>query len=128
MIELSFIRPAFEQLYTGRATVEVYETYKDPVTKKTVQSVNQVHEDLPCRLSHESKSVSDSVSLPQADQTIMLFTYPSSEVLIPSGSKITVTQDGVTEVYAHSGIVNNFETHQQIELTLWNGWAGHEKE
>lgn len=128
MIDISFIRPVFEQLYTGLATVEVYETAKDPNTKITRSTKRVLYEDLPCRLSHDSQAPSSSQTLPSASQTIKLFTYPVSEVSIPSGSKITVTQEGLTETYGHSGAVNNFSTHQEIELTLWESWAGHEKE
>lgn len=121
MTSLSWIRPIFEpKLYTGKARVEVQKSEKDPDSKKIKSVWEVLFEDLECRLSHITNTNSNSLPLPEAEQTIKLFTFPRSEIDIPEGSKITITQDGVTEIYGHSGVSNNFETHQEIVLTKWN--------
>ena len=50
-----------------------------------------------------------------------LFIAPDIEV--KSGSKITVTQNGVTAEYSASGEAAVYESHKEIMLELWKGWA-----
>lgn len=116
-------REAIETLYDGICTVEIKESIKDPETKKNKSVVKTVLKEVPCRLSHESNKTGETRTLTNATQTIMLFIAPQPEVIIPSDSKITITQDSVTEVYANSGVSNNFPTHQEIELEKWEKWA-----
>lgn len=117
------VREAAEQLYDGLCTVEVKTSHKDPKTKKNRMVTNKLYENIPCRLSHDSNQPGDTRVLPNADQTIKLFIAPKEEVDIPANSKITVTQDGVTEAYTCSSVPNNFPTHQEIELVKWEKWA-----
>ena len=42
---------------------------------------------------------------------------------IPEGSKITVTQKGVTRDYERSGTPAVYSVHQEVPLELWEGWA-----
>lgn len=117
------VREAAERLYNGLCMVEIKQSKKDPKTKKNKTSVVQLYVGLPCRLSHDSAETGESRTLPTADQKIKLFIAPKPEVDIPANSRITITQDGVTEVYGHSGVSNNFPTHQEIELVKWDKWA-----
>lgn len=118
MIDYTYFKPLLNKLfYRGTCSVEIMMTVKDPETKKSEKTLKEVFSDLPCLLSHESKEVSESRELPNANQKIMLILDP--DPILPAGSKITVTQDGITEVYKHSGVANRFPGHQEVELELW---------
>lgn len=54
-------------------------------------------------------------------QTVKLFLKP--EKIIEPGSKITVTQNGVTTDYASSGKPAVYETHQEVILELKEKWS-----
>lgn len=54
-------------------------------------------------------------------QGTKLFTVP--EIQIKPGSKIIVTQNGVTTVYSSSGVPAVYPTHQEVILELFEGWA-----
>lgn len=119
MIDLSFVRPAIEMFYEGRATVEEKRTVKDPVTKLTRPSVLvKVLEDEPCRLSNSSEPISESRPLPTAEHNIKLFISP--DVVIKPGSHIIVTQHGITTEYASSGDPAVYCTHQEVNLEMWD--------
>lgn len=117
------VRAGIEMLYDGLCMVEVQTSEKNPVTKKNESKTVKLYVGIPCRLSHESKEPGTTRTLPAADQTIMLFIAPQPEIEIPPNSRITITQDGVTERYACSSVPNNFPTHQEIELVKWEKWA-----
>ena len=113
-----------ENHYDGIFTVTIYAKVKDPVTGLTTQSEQPVQEltDVPCHLSIESKTAaSQSESASSVAQTTKLITQP--DITIPSGSKITVTQTGVTKAYKCSGIPGVYTTHQEIVLDVFEGWA-----
>lgn len=115
------IKKSIQSFYTGLATVEIKESIKDENGK--IRPVVKVeYEDLPCRLSHESKNPSTGYERNTVSQTIMLFL--DNEPEIPAGAKITVLQDGVKNVYGCASEPNVFETHQEIELVLWEDWSG----
>ena len=119
MIDLSFVRPAIELFYEGRAIVEEKQTVKDPKTKLTRPSVLvKVLEDEPCRLSNSSEPISSNQPLPTADHSIKLFIRP--DVTIKPGSHIVVTQHGITTEYAAAGKAAVYCTHQEINLKEWD--------
>ena len=53
--------------------------------------------------------------------TVVLFIAP--EVEIPSGSKITVTQNGKTTDYCRSGESAVYTSHKEIALELFEDYA-----
>ena len=57
----------------------------------------------------------------QLVQTIKIFLAP--EIRVQAGSKLTVTQNGVTTEYKSSGEPALYQTHQEIMLELFKGWA-----
>lgn len=116
------IKAILTQFYTGICKVEIKESVTDPDTHKTRPEVVTLYDNVQCRLSHESKSVSESYERNRVVQTIMLFLDNIYE--IPAGAKITVTQDEVTNIYGMASEPNVFETHQEIELELWEDWSG----
>lgn len=95
---------------------------KDEKTKLTVERNVVVLEDQPCRLCFETlKAAGQTESAVEVAQIIRLFLSP--EITVPPGSRITVTQDGVTREYKNSGIPAVYPTHQEIILEPSERWA-----
>lgn len=115
-------RKAIESLYDSVATVIEYQPVKDPTTKRTTQREMSVLENQPCRVSFKAVSqAKGSEMATAAPQVIKLFLAP--ELVIKPGSKISVTRKGVTTDYKNSGQPAIYETHQEIILELFKGWA-----
>lgn len=115
-------RKALESTYEGVLTVSEYHKVIDEKTKLTNLSKVVVLKNQPCRLSFESlSSAVQSESAAMVAQTIKLFIPP--EITIKPGSKITVTQAGVTTDYTYSGVPAVYQTHQEILLDLFEGWT-----
>lgn len=115
-------RQVIEQTYTGLFFVTQQENVKDPETKLCKKQEVRVYENIPCKLAFEGNTpVAMSGGAPQVTQSIKLFTAPDLEII--PGSKITITQDGVTTEYKGSGKPAAYPTHQEITLELFNGWA-----
>ena len=115
------VRAAIESLYDGKCTVTVRQEYeKDNGSTGFIDTV--ILEDEPCRLSFKNtSSTNEGEAAASVSQVTELFISP--EVDIPSGSKITVTQNGETVDYAKSGVKAKYETHQEIILTLLDRWS-----
>ena len=91
-------------------------------TKLTEFEDRIVLENQPCRLSFESVApVQQSETVAAVSQTVKLFI--STDVVIKPGSKLTVTQNGVTTDYTGSGIPAVYPTHQEIMLDLFRRWT-----
>lgn len=115
-------RRAQEAAYDGRCTVVEYRQIKDEATKLTGKKEVVVIEDQPCRLSYEKLSaVLQTETVAAMSQGIKLFLAP--EIVIKGGSKIIVTQNGVTEEYCASGKPAVYSTHQEVMLELFEGWT-----
>lgn len=116
-------RAAYEEYhYDGLATVSEWQKTKNAETKLTGHGEVVVLTDQPCHLSIEGKAAGEqSASAASIVQTTKLFISP--DLQIKPGSKITVTQAGVTNVYTHSGKSAVYDTHQEIVLDLFEKWA-----
>lgn len=115
-------KTALEQGYEGRCSVYEYGDVVDPVTRITSKQEAEVLSDIPCRRSYERLHVTDAAAgAPRQAIGIKLFLAP--DVAIKPGSKLVVTQDGVTEQYAASGKPAVYPTHQEILLKLFERWA-----
>ena len=101
-------RKAQEETYDGKCTVTEFQPIKDSRTKITSEKEVVVLEDEPCRLSYSNVSAK-------------LFLSPDTQ--IKSGSKIAVTQAGITRAYECSGVPAVYPTHQEIVLTLSERYA-----
>lgn len=115
MVDIS--RDILARFWIGKATIYGKSQYKDFLTKTTQVIETEICTDEPCRVSYSSKSsAAVSSTYSQADQEIILFI--SSDIDIPAGSKVLVTQiDQTTEYYA-SGFPRRYSSHQQITLKL----------
>ena len=115
-------RKAQEQLYDGVCTVTEHRKVKDEKTKLSGMEDVIVLEGQPCRISFSKVSQSiQGESSANISQSIKLFISP--DVTIQPGSKITVTQNGVTTVYKSSGVPAVYATHQEIMLELYEECA-----
>lgn len=114
-------RNVLEKMYDGECVVTEYVAQRDPVTKKTVFVETPVLTAQPCRLSFSSSPVTGDDNVASVVQETKLFISP--DVTIKKGSKITVTQNGVTTEYEHSSEPKIYATHQEITLKLFEGWA-----
>ena len=78
--------------------------------------------DKPCRVSFEDIYVNTETDTEAKKlQKIKLFIAP--ELDIKSGSKIVVTRKGRVTSYKNSGEPAIYDTHQEIMLELFKGWA-----
>lgn len=115
-------RKAIESTYEGICSIVEYGDILDEQTKITSQGEIIVLEGQPCRLSFETISAahqSDTAS--SVSQRTKLFVSP--ETTVKSGSKIVVTQNGVTTEYSASGEPAIYFSHQEIMLELFRGWT-----
>ena len=115
-------RKAIEATYFGTLTVTEMKKDRDAKTKLTKTEPVVVLENQPCKLSFETlKSAVQTDSAATVAQITKLFVSP--DVSIRAGSKITVTQDGVTTDYTRSGVPAVYPTHQEIVLELFKEYA-----
>ena len=113
---------ALKSLYDGKCTIIEYKKVQKP-NKSMGFSEVLVYSDVPCRLSFSSSNpinhVGEGVSA--LNQTIKLFL--ENGYVIRPGSKIIVTQHGVTQEYKSSSVPAVYSNHQEINLNLFEGWA-----
>lgn len=115
-------RKAMESTYKGSLTVTEHRKVRNEQTKLTETADVIVLENQPCRLSFESVApVQQSETAAAVSQTVKLFVSP--DVVISPGSKLTVTQNGVTTDYTRSGIAAVYPSHQEIMLDLFERWT-----
>lgn len=114
-------RKAQERLYDGLATVTEYQKVRDKESGLTSHKEVVVLENQPCRLSFKTISEVKQSEAAATAQVIKLFLSP--DVTIRPGSKVDVTQAGVTTAYRCSGAPAVYFTHQEIILTLFDKWA-----
>jgi len=108
--------------YDGLCTVREYGKVVNDETKITSFQEVVVLEDEPCHLAYKTINptgqTESAAVLKQATELLI-----SPDVTIKPGSKITITQAGVTEDYTFSGVPAVYPTHQQIMLDLFKGWS-----
>lgn len=114
-------RKALERLWKDRCSIFVKEKVTDPTTHLTDFEEKPLLQDQPCKLSFETLTSSSGDPVAAVSQTVKLFLSP--DVVIKAGSKIIVTQHGRTTEYSNSGVPAVYPTHQEIMLTLFEGWA-----
>ena len=115
-------RKAIQSLWTGKATITVREGRVNETNGRTEPVERVTASDLACRISFDTvKSTEPGEEAAKVVQTVTLHIDPSVD--IPEGSKITVTQNGVTAVYERSGKAAVYTCHQEVPLELWERWA-----
>lgn len=122
MVVPAAYKKAIQSLWDGRATVTVLDGALNPANGRTEPVERVTAADQPCRIIHNTvKSTEPDNEAALVAQTVTLLIDPSVD--IPEGSKITVTQNGVTKDYERSGKPAVYTCHQEIPLELWKGWA-----
>lgn len=115
-------RKALESQYDSICRVIEYRQEKDPVTKKTVSREVEVFQDKPCKVSYSNGKNANQTNVANAiSQGIKVFIAP--ELDIKPGSKLVITGKGRTTEYKNSGVSAVYDTHQEIVLELFRGWA-----
>lgn len=115
-------RQMVEGMYEGTCTIYKKMNVTDPITKITSQKETELYKDIACRLSFTRvmpayKQGEGS----KQEQLVKLFLAP--EITVNPGSKIVVTQNGITEVYKMSSLAAAYTSHQEIVLEAWEGWT-----
>lgn len=115
-------RKAIESLYDGSCNVVEYQEYIKSNKTKGFKEVTVI-ENQPCRLSFSSSPVvsANENLASNLNQNVKLFISP--DLTIKAGTKISVTQNGVTTDFKRSGEVALYDTHQEINLELFKGWS-----
>ena len=115
-------KKAIQSLWDGRATITVREGVLDERTGRTEPVERVTAAELPCRISFATiKSTEPDEEAARVAQTVTLYIDP--DLVIPEGSKITVTQNQVTADYGRSGKAAVYTDHQEVPLELWEGRA-----
>ncbi len=114
---------AIKSLWRGKCTVTVGNNdTTDENTGRVVVGEVDTYTDEPCRISFDTVNATQPENnAANIVQSITLFI--DRAVVIPEGSKITVTQNGATAVYEKSGKPAVYSTHQEIPLEIFKGWA-----
>lgn len=115
------VRKAIEMTYTGKCTISEYQSYTKE-NKSTGHQEVPVITDQPCKLSFSKvTNTSQGETAAMVVQTAKILIAP--EIQIKPGSKLIITQNGITTEYKNSGEPALFSTHQEIVLELFKGWA-----
>lgn len=115
-------RKAVESQYTGTCAIFEYRKSRDDATKIVKGKEERIYADIPCRLSFSSfPAASGNGTAVSRQQAIKLFLAP--DILVKAGSKILVTQNGVTQEYQNSGEPAVYNSHQEINLELFRRWT-----
>ena len=118
---ISMARNAIESHYDSVCDIIERQSVIENNITKNKQEVT-VESNKPCRVSFENifaNTQTDTES--EKNQKIKLFIAP--ELVIKPGSKIVVKGRGRTTTYKNSGEPAIYNTHQEIMLELWKGWA-----
>ena len=110
-------RKAVESRYRGLCDILEKRKVKDEVTKATALRDTVVLSNQPCRLSYSSSGTANQTdNISNIEQTIKVFIAP--EIKIAPGSKLRITQNGITTDYISSGVPAVYEMHQEVSLEL----------
>lgn len=121
-MNLKSARKYIELMYKGVCDVYEYQSVMDEETCITSKAPICVLQGQKCKLSTENINIAGtSNGAPQRALSVKLFIAP--EVVIKPGSKIVVTQDGVTTEYKSSGEPGRYTNHQEIQLELFDRWC-----
>lgn len=115
------VRQAIEMTYDGKCTITEHQKVQKP-NKSTGFNDVVVLTDQPCKLSFSRiTNTSQGETAAMVAQTAKVLLAP--EIQIKPGSKITITQNGITTEYSKSGEPAIYKTHQEVVLELFKGWS-----
>lgn len=115
------VRKAIESMYIGTCTITEHQKVKKENKSTGFQDVVVLENQL-CKLSFEKiTNTNPTETAALLVQTAKVLITP--EIQIKPGSKLTITQNGVTTEFKNSGEPAMFGTHQEIILELFKGWS-----
>lgn len=110
-------RANIERMYRGTLTIHEWEVVTDPITHISSEVEIITVENQPCMLSNTSTAPTTSAEgVPSVSKITKIFVAP--DIPIKEGSKLVVTQDGVTNTYERSGIPSVYPTHQEVTVNI----------
>jgi hypothetical protein len=115
---------ALQSLWRGQCSVyvRVADPAPDPQTGRNTFTEQAVAEGVPCRLSFSRITDTQPESSAQkVTQQVKVFLDPGVE--LPPGSKLVITQNGVTGNYEQSGEPAIYAYHKEVPLALFERWA-----
>lgn len=115
-------RKAIESLYDGKCTITEHQKVKKENKSTGFQEV-VVLIDEPCRLSFNTINHTNQTDTAASAVVQITKVFLAPEIQVKPGSKLTITQNGVTTEYKSSGEPAFYSTHQEIVLELFKGWA-----
>ena len=120
--EMVKARKALETLYQGKCTITEHQKFKKENKSTGFQDV-VVLEDIPCRLSFKTVTNTNQTDTGASTVVQIVKIFLAPDINVKPGSKLTVTQNGVTAEYKSSGEPAMYNTHQEITLELFKGWS-----
>ena len=121
MVNLGSYERAVKSLWSGKCTVSIKKYETNEKNGRSEAKEVKILEDEPCRVSYKTIEPTKMANAATRRQEIILFIGKNTD--IPEGSRLTVTQNGTTEVYAQSGTPAVYSIHKEIPLELFRGWA-----
>lgn len=119
--QTEMVKTALSKLWMDKCTITEYQEYTK-TNKSTGHKEVTVCSGVPCRLSFNSApNTNNSGGASSVIQTIKLFLKP--DIVIKAGSKISITRNGTTVDYKRSGEPSKYDSHQEVELMLFDGWS-----
>lgn len=115
-------RQAKESLYDGICTITEWQKVQKENKSTGFQEVI-VLTDQPCRLSFKTINSTQQTETGASAVTQVTKLFLAPEIKVKPGSKLTVTQNGVTTEYKNSGEPAVYSTHQELILELFKGWS-----
>lgn len=115
-------RQAKESLYDAICTITEWQKVQKENKSTGFQEVI-VLTDQPCRLSFKTINSTQQTETGASAVTQVTKLFLAPEIKVKPGSKLTVTQNGVTTEYKNSGEPAVYSTHQEIILELFKGWS-----
>lgn len=119
------VRKIAETQYEDTCTVTERIPQRNENNKRNELVETQPLIDQPCKLTFKEATLvesKESSTTSSVVQEILLFISP--DVSIKPGSKIEITRkNGMVEVYKNSGKPQVYDTHQEIVLEIFKGWA-----
>lgn len=114
-------RLVIESMYEDVCNVYEYASVKDPGTNITKHKEVLAVANQKCRLSYKAISSAVGGTVATISQSIKLFISPDIE--IKPNSKISITHCGRTLEFSESGLPAIYESHQEIILEPFRGYA-----
>lgn len=115
-------KAAASSLWNSRCSVYVRQGKLNKQNGRTEFTEVLLYSDVPCRLSHRSVTATSTV-LNAAVAASVIKLFIGNDIVIPTGSKLIITQNGVTGEYVKSGEPAVYSGHTEIVLERFKEWA-----